>query len=357
MIATAYRLPDKTDACYHPDEVWKHMRTGYGLQLAARNCSPGYIHTVDTTLERLRTTFSWPWTWTRPPWERYQGLRAAAGVSLSTRRGEQVIIEGFTRYLADPANGWLELCRDLFGATPQCIVTDANRISHREAAEGNIDVRPATRAEFRQLCAVIDDAVETERSYVRALLAYRDSVFVKLTYAFGTRRAETCEVCEHDFYRNATQPAFGTYGALAIRNGKAKRCGPPRRRTIYTSAKTAWIVPVIERYCTEVRPLFPHAGSDAHLFLTLAHGHLLPNSASSMFLAWRERAGLDPAITLHSLRRSFATHGVEDGYEQATIGAQLGHESDESTSAYIYLTDQVRQDALLAMQEQLGGEP
>lgn len=69
-----------------------------------------------------------------------------------------------------------------------------------------------------------------------------------------------------------------------------------------------------------------------------------------MFQTWRDLAGLDPAITLHSLRRSYATHHIEEGYESTAISGQLGHEWEASTARYVYLDDDFRQLALLDAQ-------
>lgn len=45
-------------------------------------------------------------------------------------------------------------------------------------------------------------------------------------------------------------PAYGRYGGLFVRWGKS-----PKRRMVYTVRELDWIVPILDHYLTEVRPL------------------------------------------------------------------------------------------------------
>jgi integrase/recombinase XerC len=63
-----------------------------------------------------------------------------------------------------------------------------------------------------------------------SLAALRDAVLFKPIYAWGLRRREAAWLDVRDFSGNPAQPAFGRYGLLGVRYGKASRGGSPRRR-------------------------------------------------------------------------------------------------------------------------------
>lgn len=49
-------------------------------------------------------------------------------------------------------------------------------------------------------------------------------------------------------------------------------------------------------------------------------------------------AGLTKAITMHTLRHSYATHQLEAGLDLLTLQRVLGHQSLKTTAAYVHLT-------------------
>lgn len=268
-----------------PDEqraqkVFDQMVVGYQTLLAARNCGQAWIDNSGRFVRYLQKQLGWPWLWETAAWEKRQSDRRQDGITLGTRRTEQTMVEGFTRYLTDPEYGWPEVCHAFFGLYPRCLITESNRILHKESIESLITVRPATRNEYQQLVDVIDAHVALRAEHGKgAISAYRDAMFIKMSYAYGLRRSETCELRLCDFSRNIHLPAFGDFGALTVRNGKAKPRGSARRRTVYTTRLMAWIVPELIRYVDEVRTLYGAAAHDDHLFPSDQAAQISPNYA------------------------------------------------------------------------------
>ncbi len=63
---------------------------------------------------------------------------------------------------------------------------------------------------------------------------------------------------------------------------------------------------------------------------------------NSRFVAYREALGLDAGLDFHSLRRSYVTHLIEDGYDPRFVQEQVGHEHASTTSIYTCVSSDFR---------------
>ena len=67
-------------------------------------------------------------------------------------------------------------------------------------------------------------------------------------------------------------------------------------------------------------------------------GQYSARSVQAIFSKAKERSGINPYATVHTLRHSFATHLLEKGVDLRYIQELLGHESSKTTELYTHIT-------------------
>ena len=93
------------------------------------------------------------------------------------------------------------------------------------------------------------------------------------------------------------------------------------------------LLELLRQYCRVMRPRY-------WLFPGKRAGHWLSESCvQRIFARARDHAGIRKAVSVHTLRHSFATHMLEDGADLLVIQALLGHKSMQSTKIYLHLTN------------------
>jgi site-specific recombinase XerD len=94
-----------------------------------------------------------------------------------------------------------------------------------------------------------------------------------------------------------------------------------------------WSVEVIEQWVNEVWPHCRHDDSTA-LWPSERRERIGEQRFNQSFSGLIERAGLDRSLTPHSLRHSYVTHLIEDGFDGLFVQQQVGHEHASTTSIY-----------------------
>jgi site-specific recombinase XerD len=331
-------------ALLRPDEqVFEAMVEGWRCQQVARNLAFG---TVDARLRRLRAFTDhagcYPWAWTPQTLDEWcTDLRAVRGLRRSTLRGYQEAVRLFCDYLVDPAYGWAEQCQRLFGTHPVQICHDWNTAVHVQEAEGDATMRAFTRDELQALFDYADEQVTRIRGAGRKgwLPAFRDATLFKTAYAFGLRRNETRMLDVADFGANPHAAEFGDLGVCYVRYGKAMKGSPPKRRSVLTV--WPWSVDTVRQWVLEVRPLLA-AGKNLALWPSERAARVGLQQINSRLAGYRRALGLPSGLDFHSLRRSYITHLIEDGWDPLFVQQQAGHEHASTTAIYTCVSSDFR---------------
>lgn len=328
----------------HPEpQVFEAMLGGWSNQMMARNLADA---TVRVRLAQVRAfgdhaaTFPWEWSPALAD-EWFADLRAIRHCSRSTIRGYQVAVRAFCDYLTDPAYGWTGECERRFGTHPIQVINEVNSAAHVADVESEPTKRAFTRAELQALFDYADEQVEVKRRLGRKgwAAAFRDATMIKVAYGYGTRRNETRMLDVADFGRNPDGKEFGEYGVLYVRHGKAQRGSPPKRRSVLTV--WPWTSEVLEQWFTEVRPLF---GVDGHpaAWPSERRARVGLEVINHRLATYRDALGLGPGLDFHSLRRSYVTHLLEDGWDPRFVQEQVGHDHASTLSIYSCVSSDFR---------------
>ena len=110
---------------------------------------------------------------------------------------------------------------------------------------------------------------------------------------------------------------------LFVRTGKGKK----DRCTVLSDK----VIPLLNEYLTLYQPV-------EWLIEGQTGGQYSPRSVQALFTDAKIKAKVNPLGTVHTLRHSFATHLVERGVALNYVQDLLGHESIDTTSVYLHLT-------------------
>lgn len=173
------------------------------------------------------------------------------------------------------------------------------------------------------------------------LPAYRDATMFKVAYSYGLRLIELRHLQTVDFSGNAHAREFGRYGVVQVRYCKAKKGSPPKRRGVLTVFK--WTPEVIADRLAHGQPAMTE-GLD--LFPSERGALVAENTLLRRFRRYCRDLELPDGLDLHSLRRSYATHLIEDGWDARFVQDQMGHDHASTTSVYTCVSSDYRVSTL-----------
>jgi integrase/recombinase XerD len=148
----------------------------------------------------------------------------------------------------------------------------------------------------------------------------RDRAILELMYATGCRVSEVTNMLLNNVYLNEGY-------CLAEGKGSKQRMVPLGQRAIKT----------IEIYLDELRPQLSQGKDIATvpwLVLSRTGKHLRREAIWELVKRYAIRAEIDPDVSPHTLRHSFATHLLAGGADLRMIQEMLGHASIQTTQIY-----------------------
>jgi site-specific recombinase XerD len=331
-------------ALLRPEEqVFAAMLEGWGSQQLARNLAPGTVEGRQRAVRAFAAhAGAYPWAWTPQMVDEWcTDLRTVRRLRRSTLRSYQVAVRLFCAYLTDPAYDWPQQCQRRFGTHPVQVVHEWNAAVHAQQAEADPSKRAFTLEELQAFFDHADAQVARIRAAGRKgwLPAFRDAALFKVAYAYGLRRNEARMLDVADFGRNPHGLEFGEYGICYVRYGKATTGSAPKRRSVLTV--WGWVPEVLQEWVTQFRPLLAPAGSPA-LWPSERAARVGLQRVNSRFAAYRDALGLPGGLDFHSLRRSYVTHLVEDGWDARFVQEQAGHQHASTTSIYTCVSSDFR---------------
>lgn len=148
----------------------------------------------------------------------------------------------------------------------------------------------------------------------------RDRAMLELMYAAGLRVSELIKLKTND---------INFQDGFLICRGKG---GKERVVPLGKSAAAA-----VQSYQESSRPQLLKQDTD-FLFLTSRGNHFTRQGFWKMLKKYAEQAGLDPGISPHVLRHSFATHLLERGADLRSVQMMLGHSQITTTQIYTHVS-------------------
>ena len=154
------------------------------------------------------------------------------------------------------------------------------------------------------------------------LLSSRDKAMLEVLYSSGIRVSELVELEMSDIDLQE--------GILRVRGkGRKDRLTPIGSQAIKATQR------YFEIRATDIRSQGAHAN---RVFLNKHGGPLSTRSVRRKLDKYLSMAGLDPGISPHTLRHSFATHLLNNGADLRSVQELLGHQSLSTTQIYTHLT-------------------
>jgi len=155
----------------------------------------------------------------------------------------------------------------------------------------------------------------------KTLLGARDRAILETLYSTGIRVSELVGINFEDIDETGL--------ALIIRGkGRKERIVPLGTHAMSAIAHYHEILQANNIPCGPVDPFFINKHST----------RLSTRSVRRKVSKYLEQVGLDPAISPHTLRHSFATHLLDNGADLRSVQELLGHQSLSTTQVYTHLT-------------------
>lgn len=188
----------------------------------------------------------------------------------------------------------------------------------RTPRQGKRLPKAITVEQIEQLLSAPDD---------RESLGARDRAMLETLYSTGIRVSELVDLN----YEDLDEPSE----ALRIRGkGKKERLVPLGSHALASIRHYRDVLSADERFSGA----WASDRVNRPLFINKHGGRLSSRSVRRKLDKYLRLVGLDPSISPHTLRHSFATHLLDNGADLRSVQELLGHQSLSTTQAYTHLT-------------------
>ena len=163
----------------------------------------------------------------------------------------------------------------------------------------------------------------------RDVLGLRDRAMLETLYSTGIRVSELVDLHVDDLDE--------TGEAMKVRGkGKRERIVPLGSHALAAIKRYMEMVRADHRY----NKLWGDQPAGKPMFMNKHGSRLSSRSVRRKLDKYLKSAGMDPTISPHTLRHSFATHLLENGADLRSVQELLGHQSLSTTQVYTHLTTQ-----------------
>jgi site-specific recombinase XerD len=183
-------------------------------------------------------------------------------------------------------------------------------------AEQMLRLLDAPLAEFQEQSANAD----ARPGKVPATVFLRDRAILETIYSCGLRISELCGLRVEDL--NVSERLVRVRG-----KGKKERLSPIGAPALHA----------IEQYWSKL-PRMPERNEPVFWSGRNKPDPVQPQVVQKRLKSYLSRAGLDPAITPHKLRHSYATHLLDRGADLRSVQELLGHAHLVTTEVYTHVT-------------------
>jgi integrase/recombinase XerC len=160
-------------------------------------------------------------------------------------------------------------------------------------------------------------------------LGARDRAILETLYSTGVRVSELAELTREDLDTvNETMHVRG--------KGKKQRIVPLGSHAMAAIRHYLSLLESDRRFESVRRQAA--AGQNVSLFINKNGSRLSSRSVRRKLDKYLRAAGLDPSVSPHTLRHSFATHLLDNGADLRSVQELLGHQSLSTTQVYTHLS-------------------